>query len=236
VITEPATNQIEKIVECVPGWTPADQLYTLYLLLLANNRIEGDVIEIGSWCGRSTSVIGMAARQTSVKKMVCIDLFPKKGDWYQNKDGSWSFKVIIDGKEHSAYNRKQTVWDEVFQRDILPVYKENDSVLQTFLERTIWLSDIIHIIKGDSDSLRDNLSKTFRCKFAFIDGDHNYEAVCKDIENVGRFLVPGAWICFDDAFTSYYGVSQAVTDLIINNPEYELQQQMTRKLFVARRL
>jgi len=72
-------------------------------------------------------------------------------------------------------------------------------------------------------------------KFAFIDGDHGYDAVCKDIENVERYLVPGAWICFDDAFSSYEGVSRAIQDMIINNPEYSFGQQMTRKFFVARK-
>lgn len=74
-----------------------------------------------------------------------------------------------------------------------------------------------------------------RFRLAFIDGDHSYEAVCADIRNVERVLVPGGWICFDDAFTVYDGVNRAIDDLIINSGDYELCQQMTRKFFVARR-
>jgi len=59
--------------------------------------------------------------------------------------------------------------------------------------------------------------------------------VCEDIERIERFLVPGGWISFDDAFSHYDGVNRAITDRIINSPTYELCQQMTRKLFVARR-
>jgi len=42
-------------------------------------------------------------------------------------------------------------------------------------------------------------------------------------------------VCFDDAFTCYEGVSRAISELIIANPSYECCQQMTRKLFVARK-
>jgi hypothetical protein len=48
-------------------------------------------------------------------------------------------------------------------------------------------------------------------------------------------LLPGGWICFDDAFSHYDGVNRAIQDKVINSGRYELCQQMTRKLFVARR-
>jgi hypothetical protein len=51
---------------------------------------------------------------------------------------------------------------------------------------------------------------------------------------VERFLLPGGWICFDDAFSSYAGVDQAITELVINSGNYQQCQQLTRKLFVAR--
>ena len=77
--------------------------------------------------------------------------------------------------------------------------------------------------------------KDLQCRLAFIDGDHCYEVVCKDIDNMERLLVPGGWICFDDAFTEYEGVNQAITDRVLKNSKFELCQQLTRKLFVARR-
>jgi hypothetical protein len=58
--------------------------------------------------------------------------------------------------------------------------------------------------------------------------------VAKDIAMVERFLLPGGWICFDDAFSSYAGVDQAITELVINSGHYQQCQQLTRKLFVAR--
>ena len=48
-------------------------------------------------------------------------------------------------------------------------------------------------------------------------------------------LVNGGWICFDDAFSCYEGVNQAIRELILADPQFDLCQQMTRKLFVARK-
>jgi cephalosporin hydroxylase len=68
---------------------------------------------------------------------------------------------------------------------------------------------------------------------AFIDGDHAYDEVVKDIKGLEPFLVPGAWVCFDDAFTVYEGVDKAINEYILNNNNYKLGHQVTRKLFVA---
>ncbi|HEY8133602.1 MAG TPA: class I SAM-dependent methyltransferase, partial [Thermoanaerobaculia bacterium] len=85
--------------------------------------------------------------------------------------------------------------------------------------------------------ISSDVAETFkgRIRFAFIDGDHSYDAVCRDIDAVHRFLAPGGWIAFDDAFSSYDGVSRAIEDRIINSGKYDYAQQLTRKCFVARR-
>lgn len=232
----PMISQIEELVMNIPGWSPIDQLYTLFFLVYVNSYIEGNIIEIGSWCGRSSSVLGLAARMTGVKKIICIDLFPNKSDWIKNPDGTYSFKVKFDNSECAAYT-EQTVWKEPYENAILPVYEKNESLFALFSEnmKNLGYDDLVTPIKGNSSVLKHNVNKSFKCKFAFIDGDHGYDAVCNDIRNVEKYLVPGAWICFDDAFSSYEGVNRAIQDMIIENPAYSNSQQMTRKLFVARK-
>jgi predicted O-methyltransferase YrrM len=224
------------MVSDIPGWSPIDQLYSLFLLIYSNAYIDGNIIEIGSWCGRSSSVLGLSARLTGVKKVICIDLFPNKNDWVCNLDGTYSFKTKVDGNEYLAYV-DQTVWREPFEQSILPVYKQNESLFDLFSEniKKFGYDDIITPIKGNSFVLDKNVDESFKCKFAFIDGDHGYEAVCNDIKNIEKYLVSGAWICFDDAFSSYDGISRAIQEKIIDNPRYSNCQQITRKLFVARR-
>jgi cephalosporin hydroxylase len=94
--------------------------------------------------------------------------------------------------------------------------------------------DMIYPVKGTIETLKSYVGETFRFKFAFIDGEHGYQTVCNDIDNIEPYLVSGAWICFDDAFVSFHGVSRAIKEKIIENPKYTDAQQLTRKLFVAR--
>ncbi|WP_148665442.1 class I SAM-dependent methyltransferase [Sulfurifustis variabilis] len=234
--TVPIINQIEDMVRGVPGWTPIDQLYTLFNLVCLTSDLPGDILEIGSWCGRSSAVLGFAARLSGEARVMCVDLFPGKTDWKQNPDGSYSFRVAIAGKTYGGY-QEQTVWKEPFERDIAPIYARYDSVFDVFSDtiRRQGLQERVEAFRGNSETFADQAPPGFRCRVAFIDGDHSYEAVCRDIRNVERFLVPGGWVCFDDAFSHYEGVNRAITDLVIKNPDYALGQQMTRKLFIARR-
>lgn len=233
-VTIPIIKQIEETVKQIPGWSPVDQLYTLFNLVFLTGPLDGDIVEIGSWCGRSAVVLGMASLITGKTKIHCIDLFPEKDDWKENADGSFSFDVTINGKTYGGY-QEQTVWREPFLKDIAPLYEKFNGVYDIFIQsiRTKELDDIVVAFKGDSNDFFSKAPNTFKCKLAFVDGDHSYIAVCNDISNIEKHLVMGGWICFDDAFSHYEGVNRAIQDKIINSGNYAHCQQMTRKFFVA---
>ena len=234
--TTPAIDQIERLVANVPGWTPIDQLYTLFQLAFCSANMPGDIVEIGSWCGRSALALGLSARLTGAGKVHCVDLFPEKDDWIENPDGSYSFRVTIDGQTYHGY-KTHTCWREPFERDIVPLYRRNHRLWDLFQTNMAehGLQDVIAPHRGNSETFARSIPDTFRCRLAFLDGDNSYESVCDDIENIQRFLVPGGWICFDDAFSYYEGVNRAIEDRILSNPRFEQGQQMTRKMFVARK-
>lgn len=85
------------------------------------------------------------------------------------------------------------------------------------------VADKIKIANPDSDLTGREYD------FIFIDGDHSYEAVVKDIEKTSRLLKPGGLLAFhdyrthpqefegDNAFDE--GVTQAVNELISNGGE-----------------
>lgn len=233
----PIDQTIADLVQSVPGWSPPDQLQALFHLTYFASALQGDIVEIGSWCGRSALVFGLATRLANDATCVhCIDLFPEKDDWLQNEDGSYSFSVVINDRIHQAYHQ-QTVWEAPFESDIAPVYDRNSSILDIFKQNiaTHQLEDKIKPFRGDSGKFVQEIDPDFQCKLAFVDGHHSYEAVCADIQNLEPFLVPGGWFCFDDAFSSYDGVNKAIETCILANPNYDLCQQLTRKLFVARK-
>lgn len=235
-VVTPVWAQIEALVENVHGWTPIDQLFTLYTLTWTTAALAGDIVEVGSWCGRSAVVLAAAAKAAGRSKVYCVDLFPEKSDWKQNPDGSYSFDMVIDGKHYGGY-QEQTVWKEAFESQTGKIYESYNGVFDCFRETIAkrGMDEVVHPHRGDLASLLATQGPGFKCRLAFLDGDHGYGAVCEDIRNIDRHLVPGGWLCFDDAFTCYEGVNRAIAELIIANPRYECCQQMTRKLFVARK-
>lgn len=237
--TKPIWQQIEETVQNIPGWSPIDELYTLFLLAHISENMDGDILEIGSWCGRSSVVLGMAAKLSyNITKVYSVDLFPEKDDWIQNEDGSWSFEVKANnGKTLDAY-KVQTVWSEPFENAIRPVYERWNGILDAWNESIKYngLENINIPFRGNSDMFFENTPANLKLRLVFLDGDHGYEAVKQDILNVEKYIVQGGYICFDDAFSGYYpDVDLAIQELIIDSGKYNIVQQMTRKLFVARK-
>lgn len=219
----------------VPGWTPFDQLLTLFTLAMGSAGRGGALLELGSWCGRSAVALGLAA-QRSQTQLHCIDLFPAKDDWQRNPDGSWSMRVRLGSSMVAAYTG-QTVWAEPFARDIAPLYEKWSSTLDAF-QHTITrfgLGDSVRWYRGTSELLESTPLSDVVVRMAFIDGDHGYAEVRRDVERIVPRLVRGGWLCFDDAFTSYDGVDAAIRDGVLADPHFSNGVQITRKMFAVQR-
>ncbi|MEO8358550.1 MAG: class I SAM-dependent methyltransferase [Vicinamibacteria bacterium] len=233
----PVVAWIKEHVLTIPGWTPEDQLQALFAFTLASGHLEGDVLELGSWCGRSSVVLGAAASRAGSSRVRCVDPFPERDDWIQNADGSYSMRVRIGDRVIEGYD-EQTVWQAPFDRDIAPLYRDHGSVRAIFDAslKNFGVADRVHTFRGTASMFAESSeSAGFRCRLAFVDGDHGYESVLKDIELILGWLVPGGWICFDDAFSGYAGVTRAIEEAVLTNDSFDLTQQVTRKMFVARR-
>lgn len=234
--SKPIASQIEEAVEGIPGWSPLDQLLTLFTLAYASADLSGDILELGSWCGRSAVALGMAAKLSGKGKVHCIDLFPEKKDWYLNEDGTYSLSVMLDGKMYGAY-QDQTVWADPYHKDIAPIYERYGGTLEAFTlaMQANSLTDVVLPYRTDLEGFLRDAPNDLSLRMAFIDGDHSYEAVAKDIKIVESLLLPDGWICFDDAFSSYEGVNAAIRKHVIESGRYKRSQQMTRKCFIAQR-
>lgn len=233
--TEPLVARLEALVSEVPGFSPVDELLVLSTLVYATAHLPGDIVEVGSWRGRSALALGDAVRATH-GRVHCVDLFPARDDWYRNPDGTWSFRVQLGGRAYGAYEQ-QTVWAGAFEARVAPQYDVQPDVYGEFRSRVAahGLEDVVWAHRGTSATFIASVPQSFRCRLAFLDGDHGYEAVCGDIANLAPHLTPGGWLLFDDAFSTYDGVDRAIRTHVIDNPAFDICQQMTRKCFAARR-
>jgi len=144
--------------------------------------------------------------------------------------------VEVNGHRHHGY-QEQTVWSEPFHEQLAPRYDETPAILAAFEAniRSRGLADVVGAHRGTTATFAVAAGADLRARLLFIDGDHGYRAVVRDIDRLTPFLVTGGWICFDDAGSGYEGVDRAIADRIVNNPVFDLARQMTRKCFAARR-
>lgn len=231
----PLATELETLVEGVPGWSPIDQLFALSTLAYATAHLDGDLVEVGSWCGRSAIALGVAARDTH-GVVHCIDLFPARDDWRANPDGTFSFEVDVRGTRHGGC-QEQTVWREPFERALLPVYAQHPNLLEALTANVgaRGLGAVVRPHRGTAATFAAQAPPDLRVRLIFIDGEHSEAAVARDVAALAPRLVPGGWICFDDAFSSYDGVDRAIQRLILEDPTYDLTRQLTRKCFAARK-
>ena len=154
-------------------------------------------VEIGSWCGESSVIIGQHCKNIGAK-LYCIDMWT----------GSIDTELEPLAKEH----------------DVFTTFKNN---IEAF-----GLSDVIEPIRLYSD----NAVKSFEpnsIDFLFIDGDHRYCQISKDIENYYPLVKQGGIISghdlnsltFDERYINqdfvngtHHGVTKAVTEFFKNKP------------------
>lgn len=224
-----------EVVETVPGWSPPEQLLALYSAVVFSAPMSGDIVEIGAWCGRSTVALGLAAREVGCR-VYTADVFPEREDWSQNKDGTWSIRTRVEGEMVEAYS-EPTMWDETFKATVLPVY-ENGCSPRKRLDAALkyhGLSDIVEIRRTTAAGLRKAFPQ-IKVRLLFLDGDHDEKAVGAEIEGFLPKMCPGGMLCFDDAFTVFYGVDQAVTSRLLHRapPILSYGARITRKMYIAR--
>lgn len=226
---------LARVAESIPGWTPLEQLFALYATVAFDQSQSADIVEVGSWCGRSTIALGLAAKYAG-RQLHAVDIFPERDDWIRNPDGTWSIRTLIDDTVVNACDI-QTVWNEAFENSILPVYADDFSP-RLRLERGLdqfgvrdWVQ--VHRATGEMFRLK---RPGLRIGTLFLDADHSEASVRADIEGFLPMMEPGACMCFDDAFTVYDGIDRAITDALISRfpPVMAAGSQLTRKLFSAR--
>jgi predicted O-methyltransferase YrrM len=213
----------------IPSQLDPREVNALYHASLFTSSLRGFVLEIGSWAGSSAVALALGSENSIVH---CIDLFPNREDWSQNKSGKWDYRVKVGGEICGARDIESDHWNRVLQ----PVYNSHPHLLDYFTENTAraGVKERVYPYKGTSSfHLWHMPVNSFR--LAFIDGGHDYESVKKDIENVFRVLTPGGWMIFDDAFCGFSGVDQALSECILGNPLYEHGQRITERFFSVKK-
>lgn len=163
-------NQLYQYIEWVTGWlTTSEQTALLHLPALVDH-LDGEIVEIGSFKGKSTVALGLGSKFISERKrtIFAIDPFVTNGHYI------YHFNDFLN----NIVNMRLANY-------VTPIKKFSQDAIQDCPENIAAL---------------------------FVDGDHSYFGVKRDIELYAPRVVPGGFIAFHD-YTVYQDVKKAVDEL-----------------------
>ena len=167
------------------GWLVNDAADFLHKLILMTDKVVGDFLEIGSWHGRSSVVIGSEVQKLG-GRLYCIDPWNTK---------SWDYIA-----KSLPQDRRRFIWEK--DRDPMKTFIANI--------RAASLEDTIEPLVGSSDSYRAIWTRKLR--FVFIDGCHYYEFVKNDAKWREHLGVGGIIAFHDYTNLRWKGVRTAVDE------------------------
>ncbi len=167
-----------QFIDSVSGWlTTAEQTALLHLPALVDH-LDGEIVEIGSFKGKSTVALGLGSKWISERKRTIFAIDP----------------FISNGYYTDYFNE--------FHNNIL----------------NFRLTNYVSPIKNFSHEAIQDCPGSISA--LFVDGDHSYLGVKRDIELYAPRVVRGGFIAFHD-YTVYPDVRRAVDELC-ESKEYVL--------------
>jgi len=180
----------------VIGFLTDDEM--AYLWELASAAPKGHRLEIGSWCGKSASLLSSLCRAEGTK-LFCVD------QWVDRQgELPWEF-----------YNQFVATMPKSVQGRLMDVFLYQ-AALYGYLDALIPL-------RTRSERVLPLLQTTFG--FMFIDADHNYASVKRDaLCAIGRLEVGGI-VAFHDSNDYFPDVREFVNQEFARRADFELVGQ-----------
>lgn len=155
----------------IPGWFRwLDMTMFAALLDAQSDSAPGAVVELGTYLGKSTVVIGDHLREGD--RFVVVDLFGDTG-------------LLGDSPADVANRREST---KSYQTLTRRTFEENYLALHTGLPE---------IVQGPSSAVVDHVADG-TARFIHVDASHMYAHVVVDVANAHRLMRPGGVVVFDD--------------------------------------
>jgi len=156
----------------VRGYLNDDEAVELFDIARRIGSQTPQIVELGSWMGKSAVVFCAALNNRTHSNIHCVDAFEVEAD--------------RDPKVQSRYQ--------------LDVEAEAKTQIEAFHEniRAFGNPEMVKIHKG----LTSQIVKKWDAPIdlLFIDADHEYQSVKEDFENWSRYVSKGGFVCLDDTW------------------------------------
>jgi hypothetical protein len=199
-------NELASLIrhaETIPGM--CDDLKFFALCEVARCCPSGDIVEIGSWWGKSAFILARLAQCHEIGKLLCVDPWANE-DLVQNDEGGFvdAGSSGVDANEALA----------VFEMNLRPYHLGQVNYLRM---RSVDAS--LHYRKAPKVHTETFGSTSYAGKIALlhIDGNHSYSAVSADIAAWTSLVLPEGWIVLDDYVWPYgNGPQRAGNELLLS--------------------
>lgn len=176
-------SDFEESITNVAGMLTDEQGKFLFTIAFTQS-IRGDIVEIGSWQGKSTIYLAEGAKQSKNGRVYAIDHFRGNlglASYYKiNKDD------LSDLKDSFLTNINKAGLSDVVK--------------------------LLNMNSREAADILKN--QKVRARLLFIDGDHSYEGVKNDFDNYFDLVLDGGIIILDDYRKDSDGIVKFVNELI----------------------
>jgi len=198
---KPAMSALERaglvrLVETIPGMCAEPKM--LAVMEVMRHAPPGDVVEIGSWWGRSAALLVWLARRYRVGKLLCVD--------------PWRVENLMQGTPLVDAAAAQHDADEalrIFEINLAPLAQGDLNYM-----RAPSAEAAQRYAPGLSVTTEafGQVSYEGRIAVLHIDGNHSEREVRRDVEGWTPHVAPGGWIVFDDYEWAFGDGPQVVAD------------------------
>lgn len=167
----------------IPGMLRDESAKFLFSLCYTQT-LKGDVVEIGSWQGYSTTFLGRSVSESGNGRMYAIDHF------------------------------KGNVGKEAFYRVSAPDLSDLKSRFEANIRRVNLDKTVNLLAMSNEEAVDRLRAESACVRFLFIDGDHTKEGAQKDVDLFFPLLMEGSIVVFDDCSASAPGVIEVIEGLL----------------------
>jgi predicted O-methyltransferase YrrM len=110
--------EIKTTIEGVDGWL-TDREVSFLALLAAHPTTVGDILEIGSYRGRSTIVLALAKRQAGDEaRLIAIDPLPDEPPMAQDESGRWTARALFEANLHRSGVGTEVEFHQAYSQEL----------------------------------------------------------------------------------------------------------------------
>jgi predicted O-methyltransferase YrrM len=176
-------SDFKEVIADVQGMLTDESCEFLFTIVFSQS-LRGDVIEIGSWQGRSTIYLARGAKLSKNGVVYAIDHFMGNPGYERH------YKVDKD----DLSDLRGSFINNIERAGVSDVV------------------NLLNMESANAAGVLKN--KKVQARLLFIDGNHSYDAVKKDFDNYFDLVLPGGVIIFDDYSRDFSGIVKFIKELI----------------------